>query len=40
MMSEKIEEIRNWARKNIKGVGSNQTSSALIPANAQHALEL
>jgi len=40
MMSEKIEEIRNWARKNIKGVGSNQTSSALIPANAPHALEL
>lgn len=38
MMSEKIEEIRKWARNNIKGINSAQTS--LIPAQAERAYEL
>ena len=40
MMSEKIEEIRNWARKNIKGVGAKESQTALIPANTTRAYEL
>jgi len=38
MMSEKIEEIRKWARNNIKGINSAQTS--LVPAQAERAYEL
>ena len=37
MMSEKIEEIRSWARKNIKGCRRKRKQSALIPANTTRA---
>jgi SpoVK/Ycf46/Vps4 family AAA+-type ATPase len=40
MMSEKIEEIRSWARKNIKGISTKEAQSALIPANTARAYEL
>ncbi len=40
MMSEKIEEIRRWARNNIKGAGAKETQAALIPASTARAYEL
>ncbi len=39
MMSEKIEEIRNWAKKNIRG-GANTEQSVVIPAQTARAYEL
>lgn len=38
MMSEKIEEIRKWARNNIRGINSAQTP--IIPAKTERAYEL
>lgn len=35
MMSEKIEEIRKWARNNIKGVGAANNNSALAADNTR-----
>jgi hypothetical protein len=35
MMSEKIEEIRKWARNNIKSVGAANNNSALSGANTR-----
>jgi len=35
MMSDKIEEIRKWARNNIKGVGAANSNSALVGANTR-----
>jgi hypothetical protein len=35
MMSEKIEEIRKWARNNIKGVGAASNNSALVADNTR-----
>ena len=40
MMSEKIEEIRKWARNNIKGTGAKEAQTALIPAKNERAYEL
>ena len=40
MMSEKIEEIRGWARKNIKGAGANSAQTAMLPANTARAIEI
>jgi len=40
MMSEKIEEIRKWARNNIKGVGARNDSSALSGQKAERVYEL
>ena len=41
MMSEKIEEIRNWARKNIKGFGAKEIKGALqLPTSAARAIEI
>lgn len=40
MMSEKIEEIRKWARNNIKGVGAKEAQTGLIPAKNDRAYEL
>lgn len=40
MMSEKIEEIRKWARNNIKGTGAKETQTGLIPAKNERAYEL
>lgn len=39
MMSEKIEEIRKWARNNIKGVGAAVNHSALT-GNSSRAIEI
>ena len=39
MMSEKIEEIRKWARNNIKGVGAAVNHSALT-GNGSRAIEI
>ena len=40
MMSEKIEEIRKWARNNIKGIGAaSSEQTALIPSPAARAYE-
>lgn len=39
MMSEKIEEIRKWARNNIKGVGAAGNNSALA-GNGSQAIEI
>ena len=36
MMSDKIEEIRTWARKNIKGAGGGENSSALGSASTRN----
>jgi hypothetical protein len=36
MMSEKIEEIRAWARKNIKGAGGADNGSALGKPGARN----
>ena len=38
MMSDKIEEIRNWAKKNIRGVRGE--TAVPLPANAARAYEL
>jgi hypothetical protein len=35
MMSEKIEEIRKWARNNIKGVGAANNNTALVSDNTR-----
>lgn len=35
MMSDKIEEIRKWARNNIKGVGAANNNSALVADNTR-----
>jgi len=35
MMSEKIEEIRKWARNNIKGVGAANSNTALVGDNTR-----
>jgi hypothetical protein len=40
MMSEKIEEIRKWARNNIKGAGAKEAQTGLIPAKNERAYEL
>ncbi len=40
MMSEKIEEIRSWARKNIKGACANSGQTAMLPANTARAIEI
>ena len=36
MMSEKIEEIRKWARNNIKGVGAANNNSALAGSHQRN----
>jgi hypothetical protein len=40
LMSEKIEEIRKWARNNIKGVGSGAESNSALTGNHQRTIEL
>jgi hypothetical protein len=40
MMSEKIEEIRKWARNNIKGVGSRAENTGLAGNRADRIYEL
>lgn len=40
MMSEKIEEIRKWARNNIKGIRANSEQTAPVPAKNERAYEL
>jgi hypothetical protein len=40
MMSEKIEEIRSWARKNIKGIGADSAQNSMLHANAARAIEI
>lgn len=40
MMSEKIEEIRKWARNNIKGIGSQLENNSAIAGSHQRTIEL
>lgn len=35
MMSDKIEEIRKWARNNIKGVGAANNNTAMVSDNTR-----
>ena len=40
MMSEKIEEIRKWARNNIKGVGTASENNSPLAGSHQRTIEL
>jgi len=40
MMSEKIEEIRKWARNNIKGVSSRIENTGIAGSRADRIYEL
>jgi hypothetical protein len=40
MMSDKIEEIRKWARNNIKGVGTASNNNSALAGSHQRTIEL
>lgn len=40
MMSDKIEEIRKWARNNIKGVGATAKNNSALARSHQRTIEL